>query len=395
MATDETLYSATLAGIPIKCMTAEDGFEKAISRQETPYVNGAQTDDLGLKARTVSLRCFFSDETYENHARILAAVKSLELLELVHPVYGLLKVRVERVVVRHDDGVQTAELEIGLVEDASPAVLIMPWESVKAQVEQEFEESVAEQKRSVLQRITALGAKGAALCEVVIGRFEALLDGIANPANRLASLVDYGTDLPGRFVEAAAKAAERYAIAYQALRAAPAAFQSSLAAALLELAAAAEGFEDQAAAAGAARLAVEAADFYYTDEQARAGNSRAERRPGFDILGRRVGAELTTTLNAIEIERLLELSNTAAQSALRGDRGNAAIKRMAADLYTAAARLKRSAENVKAVRVNDPTPLHVLCLQYGLPYNAAPRVLALNPQIKDPNRVSGEILIYA
>ncbi|MGD9642770.1 MAG: DNA circularization N-terminal domain-containing protein [Elusimicrobiales bacterium] len=386
------LYPASLAGIPIDCQTTEDGFENAIAKQETPYVNGAATEAMGAKAGTCSLRCFFSGETYENHARLLEALKSLELLELVHPVYGLKKVRAERVVVRHDDNEGTAEVDISLVEDGSAAAQVKPWQDVKGEAEKAYEESVAEQKRSVLERIAALGAKGAALCETAITRLGSLLVDVTNPANTLTGLIDYGTDLPGRFVQSAAQAAERYAIAYQTLRASPTAFMNSLAAGLLEMSNALDQFKTQGDAAGAARLAVEAAVFYAEDDQKR--RSSPELKTGFDIEGRRVSSAPVETLNSAEIEAILAIADTAAQAALQGDRSQTAVKTLAAALYTAAAGLKRSAENVKRVYVNEPTPLHALCLRYKLAYSAAPRILALNPQIKDPNRVSGEILMY-
>ncbi len=394
MENNEKLYNATLGGIPLQCQTIEDGFEKAISKAEMPYTNGADTDDLGLKARTMTVRCYFYDDNYSNHQLLIDLSKTFDLLEFVHPVYGLIKVRIEKMVIRHDDQIRAAEIEISLIEDGSPQAKIKPWEDIKGKIEQHNEDSVAEQKQSVLSKILALGTKGEAYCETAISKFGALMTNVANPANTLASLVDYGTDLPGRFVQAAALAVERYAIAYETLRDAPAAYHAQLAAALGELNAQFDKFGAQVDAASAARLALEAAGFYSADEQLRQNNNTAEKVSGFDINGNRTSVSTPDPLNSIEIETILALTNTAVQRALEGDRGNIALKLMSTDLYNAAVRLKQSGENVTTVRIDNPTPLHLICLRYGLPYNAAPRVLALNPQIKDPNRVSGEILMY-
>ena len=61
--------------------------------------------------------------------------------------------------------------------------------------------------------------------------------------------------------------------------------------------------------------------------------------------------------------------------------------------YSAAER-KIEREKVMVVEVDNPLPLHLLCLQYGLSYNTADRIYAINKQLKNPNFVSGEMSIY-
>ncbi len=394
MASEDKLFNATLGGVPLQCKSTEDGLEKAISKQEMPYTNGGSTEDLGLKIPTIGLRCFFFDENYPDHVKLIALAQGFELLELVHPVYGLKKVRMERMVVRHDDNAGSAEIEINLVEDGIPQLQVKPWQDVKIALEGRNEDLVIEQKASVLQRIKALGRKGQAYCEAELGKFGALMSGISNPANTLASLTDYGTDLPGRFVQEAALAVERYAIAYDTLRGAPAAFMTSLAASLGELKAQFERFGTNVDSAAAARLGLEAAGIFSADEQLRSKNKTMDNAAGFDVNGNRVSASTDDSLNSTEIETILALANTAIQTALEGNRDNLTLKLMAVDLCAAAGQLKKGAENVRKVRINNPTPIHLVCLRYKLPCSAAPRVLALNPQITEPNRVSGEILIY-
>jgi prophage DNA circulation protein len=99
-------------------------------------------------------------------------------------------------------------------------------------------------------------------------------------------------------------------------------------------------------------------------------------------------------MDSRQIELILALANEAIQRALQADRGNIALKRLAAALGAAALELKQTASNVITVRIENTTPLHLICLRYNLPYSAAERLLKLNPGIKDPNRVKGEVLIY-
>ena len=385
-------YNASISGVPLECQTLEDGFSKAISKREIPYVDGAETDDLGLKARTCKIRCYFLGENYSRHLDLITLLQERGVLEFIHPVYGLLKVRIEDLVLRHDDS-DSAEVDLNLVEDSRPQAQVSSWHDVQAAAEEQFEASVAEQKESVLAKIKALASAGEASAESAIAGFEGILSDVTNPANTLTAVIDYGTDLPGRFVQAAAQATERYAVAYQALKDAPELFVQKLAASITELRAAAGMFSAQADSALAARLALEAGGVFSTDEAGR-GQAGQSEQPGFDYEGRRTSVPNYDALNSRQIEAILSTINTSINQALAGDRGNLALKQLAADLGAAALRLKQTAANVITVRVSHPTPLHLLCLRYNLPYSAAENLLALNPGIKDPNRITGEVLIY-
>ncbi len=393
---EKPFYSASLGGVAIYCQSVEDVIKKAIVKQEIPYQDGGNTKDMGQKTPGITLRCCFSDETYPNHAELLNLARSQELLELVHPVYGIKNVRIEEITVKHDDAPRTAEVDITLAVDGVYTTVVRPWQDVEFHTEGNVILSVDEQKESVLDQIRELGNDGTAYCEAAISTLDAYMTEVSNPANTLVALIDYGTDLPGRFVKSAAAVMERYAIAYAALKDAPATFMRSVLEASDELAAALGKFSGPAKAAGAARLGLEAAAIFSTDDQARNSADAAESAGGFDVEGNRLSTTGTTaTLNSNDIEDVLSVANTAIQSALVADRGQTALKRISADLCAAALTLKMSAENVKKVRITEPLPIHKICLMYKLPYSAAPRILALNPQIMDPNRITGEIAIYA
>jgi prophage DNA circulation protein len=55
-------------------------------------------------------------------------------------------------------------------------------------------------------------------------------------------------------------------------------------------------------------------------------------------------------------------------------------------------RLER--EKMIAVTLDNPMPLHLVCLKYGLPYTDAERLLRIN-NIRQPNFTNGEVLVYA
>ena len=55
-------------------------------------------------------------------------------------------------------------------------------------------------------------------------------------------------------------------------------------------------------------------------------------------------------------------------------------------------RLER--EKMIAVTLDNPMPLHLVCLRYGLSYKDAQRLIAVN-NIRHPNFTSGGINVYA
>ena len=56
-------------------------------------------------------------------------------------------------------------------------------------------------------------------------------------------------------------------------------------------------------------------------------------------------------------------------------------------------KIKLKRERIVTVRIQDPIPVHLLCMQYGLPYMAAERICAIN-NFWCPNFIGGEVKIY-
>ena len=56
--------------------------------------------------------------------------------------------------------------------------------------------------------------------------------------------------------------------------------------------------------------------------------------------------------------------------------------------------IKLEREKILTVVLDNPMPLHLVCLRYGLPYNYAERLSSINT-IPQPNFTDGEVSIYA
>jgi hypothetical protein len=69
------------------------------------------------------------------------------------------------------------------------------------------------------------------------------------------------------------------------------------------------------------------------------------------------------------------------------------LENMAEILLNHVNQIKLQREKIITIRVDNPIPVHLLCLQYGLSYMAAERVCAIN-DFWCPNFCQGEVRMY-
>ncbi|MDP2167992.1 MAG: DNA circularization N-terminal domain-containing protein, partial [Thermodesulfovibrionales bacterium] len=256
----------------------DDAFEKSIAQYEFPYRDGAKLEDMGLKARKVRFKCFFFGKRYDEHKLFLEHIKGNKgLFDFTHPKYGLLHGSVESASVRHDDRLETAEIDISFVEEFAGEIEI-PAVSVDGVFEQgqaeqiaEFEKDVKDElgaeaaeilgkeldpTKGILEQFTGLTATARAYVKQIDGyvsKLEATLTSIANPANSLLATIDYGVNLPGRVIGSVSRTVERYALLAESLKTAPSRFAQSMKNGMKELESALGGFSKHIHLAGSQR----------------------------------------------------------------------------------------------------------------------------------------------
>lgn len=422
-----TIDVAYLAGTMLQMETIEDAFEKAIARYEYPYVDGADLEDMGQKARTMRVRCYFWDDgagnnTYDDHRALLDLLNRRDLLEFEHPKYGLLQVMVERVSVRHDDRIRAAEVDLDLVQQLREERPVARADDVQASIEGQFAtaqdemiaayaeeiknsfgaasdtilDKVLSEDLTILEQFTDVSRQVRGYVKTVdlfVRRLDAQVSAVVNPANSLIAAIDYGTSLPGRVIGAVARCAERYALLYASLTSAPVRFFDRFALAMTDLAGKL-GFSRQISGAFAAQGALTAASIYKADEQDRQLLRRAEGTASFDVLGGySAPAAVSTVLTAPDLERSLAAVRAMIQTAVDLDRSQESLKAMARSLLEHVNTVKLEREKIQTVLLDNPMPLHLVCLRYGLPYNYAERILSIN-SIRHPNFTGGEVAVY-
>ncbi len=233
-----------------------------------------------------------------------------------------------------------------------------------------------------------------------VGILGAVCADVANPANSLIATINYATDLPGVVIGTIAQTIERYACLFNTAEAAPSRFLDNLQNAIDDLVATVtdscgSDYGDYVTVSGAQWMAVELATVLADDAEVASELEAANSQPSFSATGELLKADpspdLPLTVN--EIETSLAIVNTSLAAALHVAREMTSLSSMARTLIEHVSDVKVNRDKVKAVEITSAMPLHLVCLKYGLPYNDAERLLALN-RIRHPNFVSGEVLVY-
>lgn len=423
--------------------TIEDTFEKAIARYEYPYADGAETEDMGAKPRGFRIRCYFLGEQYDRHTEFVDHLKTREIIELIHPKHGILRGRVETVTVRHDDRTDAAEIDLTFVEDLlhrAGAGVVGMHSDVSGAVEESF---VAGQQDlltffagdvrqalgpeadavlaaeldpdlSILDQINGVSPRARTYLKAVdawIGAMAGELAEVTVPATSLLSVINYPSTVPGRVIGTMAHTVARYAALHFSLKIAPLRFIASVRAGLalfVDSAAGygptagynstASGFARQAAIAAAQRLALETAEVYQADQANRQRLRRREQARNFDALGNYLRQEpAPETMTVGDLEETLAMVRADLQIAIDIGRADtvlgAGLKSMAMALLAHVNEVKIERDRLLSVRLDNPMPLHLVCLRHGLPYQYAERLMKVN-RINHPNFCAGEVLVY-
>lgn len=429
-------YPAKINGFPLECETIDDTFTKAIIEHEIPYKDGALLEDMGLKARQLKLRCYFLNDNYETHYRFLDSLKNnVSLSYISHPVYGIITGKIKHVVVRHDDSIDCATVDIDFVQELSA--------DIKAKVQGDPRGDAAEAYKATIDEMqgefaddseAAFGADGRSLMQKAIAAqgkiadqvsgltaplrafvnnidnciqlFEGTVAGITAPAYSLVNTVSFAASIPGRVSSSVMNLMEAKAVLFDTLKDSPSRLMDAFKTASGEITDALDDLLDegdpllammkkQVAAAASMTAAVHLAEIYGADEDNRGELEQAEQEPGFNDNGELIrGEPLPDVLTITEIEQSLADARGMLQSAIDMGRGMPSLKKTALALLDHVGNIKLQYDRIVTVDVEQEAHLFLVLFRYGLPYTAAERVMKINPQIKNPNFVMGAVRLY-
>jgi prophage DNA circulation protein len=130
------LQDASFKGVAFEVMSVSRSGQRAIATNEYPYLNGADLEDIGLRARRITLKVVVYGEYYEAQlATLVEALESDGAGELVHPVHGRLRAMAESWTDEHEaELVDGAVLNVTFVEDTTRAgaLFVAPTADVEA-----------------------------------------------------------------------------------------------------------------------------------------------------------------------------------------------------------------------------------------------------------------------
>jgi prophage DNA circulation protein len=259
----------------------------------------------------------------------------------------------------------------------------------------------------------------------------AVLPGVANSTTSLLAATSFTSNLPGILVQSIAQCCERYILRRKGIEANPTNWTSTISADFAALVAGFTATSTSNPAAvrvnsatipkliwmqAASAVSLELASIYATDQANWTTAQQTQLQNAFDMLGNYVypdvtGAPLMTqadlqqTLSdaramiqgAIDFFRANDVAPSCAASSVDGAGSSLdSLKQSALALQTQVESELLEREALLEVMITNPLPLHLVCLMYGLPYNTAEQLWAINRKngLQNPNAASGSIYVY-
>lgn len=119
MSWEQNLQDASFRGVRFDVLRTRDGRERAVSRHEYPYVDGADLEDMGARERHFELTAVFWGDDYDTRLQaFIAVLDQAGNGELIHPVYGsIAKAQLDNYRISHQaENVDYCEIELQFSE---------------------------------------------------------------------------------------------------------------------------------------------------------------------------------------------------------------------------------------------------------------------------------------
>jgi prophage DNA circulation protein len=424
-----------LDGVDLPVVDVQDDFAAAVAKHAFAYKNAQSLEYLGVEERSIKINCLFFGSRYDDHKDFLRAILSADKdsHELVHPAFGTLAGSIESVGSSYNENKRHVAISITFIvegdgDDGSQLFGVSA--SIKADTQTAFsagQETLKESFGDALktdigteagdlieteidtevtlldQFLTASQAARDYLSEIddAIGTCEGYLTAVTAPADSFLNTIEYGSALPGRFVRVVNEALDRICANEGDSTTSPRAWLENLKSAYYAFASRFVNAEfnaaDQVSDAVAMRYAFDCGAVYDEDNTRSLSLATIEGQPAFDVAGNRVVTESVPDIMTIDdLDETLYSAREMLQAAIDRDRSyEEPYKTMAKLLLDHVEIVRLNRERIVIRNIPTEMPLHTICQRYGLPIGYADRILAINPGIKNPSFVKGDIRIYA
>jgi len=119
MSWKDSLQDASFRGVKFDVIRTHDSAKRDLSEHEYPYLDGADVEDMGRKARRITMTAVFWGDSYETQLQtFLGALDKPGSAELIHPVFGsIAKAQMESYEIPHDaESPDYCTVELAFVE---------------------------------------------------------------------------------------------------------------------------------------------------------------------------------------------------------------------------------------------------------------------------------------
>ena len=432
------LYTAKLDNWEINIFDISDTVNMAIAKHEFMNTDGAYIQHMGNRPREISFRTYWfglgsptdnSKASYGNHYYFLNAMSDSKIAHtLIHPKYGVIEGFVESLTMLHDDTQDYVVIDVKFVQKdiqtkgliSSSTILDMSTQEALALNNAlknassmmassgfssllgktiDVTQSISSQVNNVSQDIRSFCNE----LDTNIDNFDSFLNDVTAPLNSINASVAFVADIPSKFIGSITRACDRLVTSLAAISNLPVQFINNMTLGLDNLystmsfapgSSNAVFFQTSFRNVSCAKVLGMGSSLLQTDEDSRSKELAKENKPSFDINGYRINQSVFNPfMSTNDLQNMLILIRKFAQKTVVMDRLNVDAKNMSASILQFVNDIKLKRMTVKTITVTD-IPMHELLLQIGLPYQAADRILALNPVVKNPNFLTGAIKVY-
>jgi prophage DNA circulation protein len=430
------LFNATLDGFELRILDIADSIQVALVRHEFINTDGAVIINHGNRPREIKFKCFFfslsttstTSADYSNHYDFLNRVTNSTITEheLVHPKYGRILGYISDVTVSHDDTQDYVAIDITFVQKnlqnyalisdsatidvASQQRVIALSNGQLAEINTELNElgagdligKIVDPNQTLAKQLINISQKSRDLVKEIdtfVSAMDSFMADVEAPFNSIDASINYVSDVPSRIIGSINNVCNRISQTLSSVSNLPAQIINNFNYNIESLYNTITGknasfFQVHFRAITAGRITQESCGLMVADEGQAALLQGQESRATFDIAGNRVGVIVPKPVMTVaDVETVAYVARDSIQTALELDHSLIDLEYLADDLISYVNKTKINRLLVKTVKVNS-TPLHLLCLQVGLNYNAAERVRKLNPQIKNPTFCEGDVKVY-
>jgi len=388
-----------------------DGREQEISVHEIPFSQRNILTNTGKKTEEITFTCVFQDNppitpgqngtvgvfpTYDNHYAFLQLIDDGFRVEFVHPTYGSYDGYVKNYSTIRRDEQRYIEIEITFLREISDVVTTFRFDPIESTAVGFRDTTTLNQSNltTIIQDNPLSSFK--TRLNNFIADLESFFSGISSAIDSIINTVDYFETLAGRVVSAINETVDRMVDSLISIANTASAFINNLVATaraikakFLTLAGEPTIESILFTNLAAARISYEASVKYKEDDTEREKTLVNIGKRTFDDNGRYLGTPETVTVMSInEIEQTSQDVRSFIDEAVQEDRDNRAVINQARIIQQYTDEIKLERDQIITVQTNT-TSLFQLMRQYGISYHRADENLALNPDVQNPNFISG------